>query len=152
MADIYHLVSLKAAPITVFTAVTTQEGLSKWWLPDAIAKPQVGFINVFKVGTTFINKMKVIDLQPYHKVEWKCLNDDDEWTGTHISFDIREKDGFCHLHFKQTGWRAQTEFFANCNFHWARHLIMLKHYCETNISILNADGERQLADSALKNL
>lgn len=152
MADIYHLVTMKAKQKTIFDAVTTQRGLSSWWLPDTIAKPQLGFVNTFRVGTRFVNKMKIIGLQPYARVEWECLNENDEWTGTHISFDIREKDGFCHLHFKQTDWRAQTDFFATCSFHWARHLIMLKHYCESSISILDADGERQLADSALKNL
>lgn len=152
MADIYHLVTIKAEKATVFNAVTTQEGLSKWWLPDTIAKPEIGFVNLFKVGTKFTNKMKIVDLQPYDKVEWECMNDNDEWTGTHILFDIRENDGLCYLHFKQIGWKSQTEFFGNCCFHWARHLIMLKHYCETGNSILNADGERQLADSALKNL
>lgn len=152
MADIYHLVAIKTDKETVYNAVTTQVGLSKWWLPDTIAKPEIGFVNTFKVGTKFTNKMKVVGLHPYDKVEWECLNENDEWTGTHILFDISKMDGGCHLHFKQTGWKAQTEFFANCNFHWARHLIMLKHYCETGVSILNIEGERQLANSALKHL
>lgn len=152
MPDIYHLVTIKAAKETIYIAVTTQQGLSQWWLPDTIAKAEVGFVNEFGVGSKFINKMKVIDLQPNKRVEWECLNDSDEWTGTHISFDIEENDGTCYLHFKQAGWKTQTEFFGNCNFHWARHLIMLKHYCETGQSILLADSERQLADSALKHL
>lgn len=152
MAEIYHLITMKANKETVFNAVTTQKGLSNWWLPDTIAKPEVGFINTFKVGTQFINKMKVVDLQPHEKVEWVCLNELDEWTGTHISFDIRENNGMCVLHLRHSGWKSQSEFFGNCSFHWARHLIMLKHYCETGECILNAEGERQLANSALKNL
>jgi uncharacterized protein YndB with AHSA1/START domain len=152
MPDIYHLVTIKSDTATVYAAVTTQYGLSRWWLPDTIAEPEIGFVNEFRVETKFINKMKVIALELNTKVEWECINENDEWTGTHILFDIREKDGTCYLHFKQTGWKEQTEFFANCSFHWARHLIMLKHLCETGTSILQADSERQLADSALKNL
>jgi uncharacterized protein YndB with AHSA1/START domain len=152
MANIYHLVTIKVVKATIYNAVTTQEGLSQWWLPDTNAKAELEFINEFRVGTKFINKMKVIDLQPDKRAEWECMNDNDEWTGTHIIFEIEEKEGVCYLHFKQTGWKAQTEFYGNCSFHWARHLIMLKHYCETGHSILQADSERQLADSALKHL
>lgn len=154
MPDIYHLISIKANASTVYNAVTSQDGLSKWWLPDVIAKPEIGFVNEFKVGTMFINKMKIILLTPNSKVEWECINDKegDEWTSTHILFDIKEKEGNCYLHFKQTDWKAQTEFFGSCSFHWARHLILLKHFCETGNSILNAQSERELANSALNNL
>lgn len=152
MADIYHMIAIRAAKTSIYTAITTQEGLSQWWLPDAIAKPEIGYVNEFRVGSKFINKMKVIDLQPNQRAEWECINDNDEWTGTHIIFEIEEKEDTSYLHFKQTGWKVQTEFYGNCSFHWARHLIILKHYCETGQSILLADSERQLADSALKNL
>lgn len=152
MPEIYHLLAIKADAATVYAAVTTQDGLSNWWLPDTIAKPEIGFINEFRVGTRLINKMRVIALETNGLAEWECINDNDEWTGTHIIFAIEEKEDASYLHFKQKYWREQTVFFGNCSFHWARHLIMLKHYCETGASILQADSERQLADSALKNL
>jgi hypothetical protein len=69
VADIYHLDTIKANKPTVFKAITTKEGLSKWWLPDTIAKPEIGFVNEFKVGTMFTNKMKIIDLKPNEYVE-----------------------------------------------------------------------------------
>ncbi|MFH1296577.1 MAG: hypothetical protein ABIJ04_04805 [Bacteroidota bacterium] len=44
--------------------ITTQEGLSKWWLADCTVRPELGFINEFRYHGYVSNKMKIIDLQP----------------------------------------------------------------------------------------
>ena len=152
MAGIYHMLSINADGTTVYEAITTQRGLSQWWLPDTVAKAEVGFVNQLGIKDLFTNKMKVIDLQPDRRVEWENINDTegDEWTGTHVVFDLVEKNGTTNLHFRQTGWKEQSEFYANCNFHWARHLMMLKHLCETGVSLLNAENEKLLAESVMK--
>ena len=55
----------------------------------------------------------------------------DEWIGTHIIFEIEEKpDGKVFLNFQQSGWKGETEFFANCNFNWGRYLLSLKLFLE----------------------
>lgn len=151
MAEIYHMVSIKAHRRTVYESIITQKGLSQWWLPDTIAKAEVGFINEMGIRDLFTNKMKVIDLQPDRRVEWECINDTegDEWTGTHVVFDLVENDGNTNLHFRHSGWKEQSEFFGICNFHWARHLMMLKHLCETGVSLLHAENEKLLAEIAM---
>ena len=73
----------------------------------------------------------------------KCLNENDQWTGSHIVFEIAEKKSGCSLSFKHSGWKEQNDFFATCSYHWARHLYILAKLCETGISELDRDTERR---------
>jgi hypothetical protein len=74
-------------------------------------------------------------------VEWECVNVNGLWTGTYLSFKIIEKQGVCILSFKHSRWPEMTEFFTICNFHWARHLLMLKALCETGENQLVPENE-----------
>ncbi|MDX5417691.1 MAG: SRPBCC domain-containing protein [Hymenobacteraceae bacterium] len=142
MANIYHQVLIQADPATVFDAVTTQQGLSGWWIADCSVKPEIGYVNEFQVEGHGTNKMKVLDLQPHTLVEWECLNENDPWTGTRLTFQLSRKGDFTCLDFRHTGYEAEDEVYATCNFHWARHLIMLKALCETGIGQLDQEQER----------
>jgi len=130
MAEIIHQLVIKANPGKVYEAIITQEGLASWWCKNTIARPEVGFTNVFAFGTDR-SEFKVSNLSPNKNVEWKCINSNDEWVGTRVSFDLEEKNGNTVLRFTQDGWRAVTELFAVCNYHWAQFLRSLKSLCET---------------------
>ncbi|GAA0544285.1 SRPBCC family protein [Chitinophaga japonensis] len=130
MAEIRHNVVIKAAPGKVYEAVTTQEGIEHWWCKQTTAKPELGFVNVFTFGKTR-NEMKVTGLSPGKRVEWECLDAIEEWIGTRISFDLEERNGHTLLRFTHAGWRAVTDTFAECNYHWALFMKSLKSLCET---------------------
>ena len=131
METIAHQVWINAGKEKVYDAVTTTDSLSKWWHPDCTAKPEIGFVNIFRSGGQVHNRMLIVDLKPNEYVEWECINDNGIWTGTRLRFEIIEKQEVCILNFKHSRWESQTEFFTVCNFHWARHLLMLKALCET---------------------
>jgi len=143
METIYHQILIKSTPEAVFKSITTQEGISKWWLADCTVKPELGFINEFRYQGLVNNKMKVIDLRPNQRVEWECVQSDPQWIGTHVIFEISMHHNLVKLNFKHTNWEEQTEFFGTCNFHWARHLTMLRDYCETGIHQLDQKIESE---------
>src|SRR3990170_2760144 len=129
MTEIRHNVAIKATPETIYKAITTQEGLENWWAKQSIAAPEVGFVNIFTFGKSR-NEMKVSKLTNNKKVEWKCINSNEEWIDTTISFDLEEKDGRTILRFAHSGWRAITDFFDACNYDWGRFMTSLKFFCE----------------------
>ena len=132
MPDIRINVSIKAAPQTIYDAITTQEGLSSWWAKQTIAKPEVGFLNVFTFGT-FRNAMKIIELTPKKRVEWECTESMEEWVGTHVIFNLEEKGERTVLRFSHSGWRAATDMMAGCTYDWSLFMKSLKMYCETGV-------------------
>lgn len=131
MNAIRHNVVIKATPEKIYEAIATQEGLSGWWAKQTIARPEVGFVNVFTFGA-FRNDMKITLLSPGEKVEWLCTRSIDEWMDTRVSFTLEEKDGGrTLLRFAHSEWRAVTDTFAGCNYDWGRFMTSLKSYCET---------------------
>ena len=143
MASIQHQVIIQAEAQSIFEAITTQEGLSSWWIKESKAKAEKGHVNAFHVEGYPLNKMKITQLKPNKAVEWKCIGGDKDWIGTRITFKIKEGNSGSILQFKHSKWKKKNEFFATCSFHWARHLIMLQYYCENGKSILDAEHESE---------
>ncbi|PSL43144.1 hypothetical protein CLV51_109138 [Chitinophaga niastensis] len=156
METIYHQVWMNTTPDRLYAAITEQDGFNKWWEPAIIAKPELGFINEFDIGRHGINKMLITDLRPLLRVEWECVSEItnkhsplSEWKGTYISFEQHSESGVVILDFRHGGWAAQTPNFGLCSFHWARHLGMLKHYCETGESMIDHEAEAKQRNAIL---
>ena len=132
MAIIYHQILIKASRAKIYEVLTAQDGMSLWLGPDCAVKPQVGFINEFGIGNQARYRMKVIHLQPGYSVEWKCVNQHDDWSGTQLSFHLADKGEFTCLDFKQSGFVTESEVYAATNYQWANLLTLLKHVCETS--------------------
>lgn len=151
MANIYHQVLIPADRQTVYDALTSQAGLSKWWIANCKVKAEVGFVNEFHLEEHGTNYMKVQALVPNTFVEWECVNTDNPWAGTHVTFSLSDRGRYTCLDFKQTGYTAEDEFYATCNYHWARHLFMLKGLCETGISLLDKKQEEKECKAVFEN-
>lgn len=139
---IVHQLTIKSDPKVVYAALTEQKGLASWWIQKCEAEPKVGFINTFQSEGYPLTEMKIQKLIENKKVHWKCVGGDKQWIGTKLKFSLRENQGHTILKFKHSKWKKQSDFFAVCNFHWARHFIMLQHYCESGKSLLNSKKER----------
>lgn len=133
MANIEHLLSIKASPAKVYETITTQEGLAATWTNKLIVQPQIGFINTFDFDDDYATKMEVTELAENKKVVWKCIaaESETEWVDTIISFELTEKDGRTIIHFGQLNWKEVTDNYRFCNYNWAMFLLSLKRYCET---------------------
>ena len=140
MANIKLYLEIKAPAIKVYNAITEQKGLAGWWTKDTIAKPEVGFVNEFKFGNEFHNKMKVTKLEPGKLVCWDCVDGDREWIGTNLKYELTENDEKMELMFTHENWRGETIFFGNCSFHWAGYMKSLRDYCEKGKGIPNHSG------------
>ena len=147
MANIYHQVLIKAPEKAVYDAVTTHEGLSAWWIKDNTVKAEKDFVNTFNVEGYGQNRMKILQLESPAYVEWECINENDEWTGTRVIFRISTKGDFTCLDFRHNGYPSENEIYATCNYHWGRHLSMLKVYCETGKPQLDQDREKAEVDA-----
>jgi uncharacterized protein YndB with AHSA1/START domain len=129
MPSIEHLNTIKTPVSKVYEALSTQEGLSEVWTTRLTVQPEIGFVNEFHFGKD-IDKMRVTELQPGRKIEWKVLESDPQWIGTVISFSLSEENGVTTVVLKQEGWKEVTDFYRFCNYHWGWFLYSLKSYCE----------------------
>jgi uncharacterized protein YndB with AHSA1/START domain len=155
MPTISHELIIAASPEKVYKAITEQQGLSAWWSPDAKAEAKLNSIASFPFGPEYHKEMKITALNPFSEVRWTCIKGAEEWTATHISFELKSgnKDTLLEsrpeltdqvrqqqnlttatvLIFHHSDWRDHTPMFAECNYTWALFLRSLKLFCETGV-------------------
>jgi hypothetical protein len=73
--------------------------------------------------------IQVTELQPGKKVAWHVLesymnfvDDQAEWAGTDIVFEISEKDGKTELHFTHVGLVPEQECYGVCYDAWKTYI------------------------------
>jgi hypothetical protein len=74
--------------------------------------------------------MRVTQQIPGKRIEWECISGPDDWIGTKIFFDVEKYGDRSILHFGQTGWKEQNDFYMHCNCRWAYFMIGLKSLAE----------------------
>ncbi len=153
MPNIRERLLIGAPPEEVYAALTTQEGLSSWWTPDVKATPQRDSTARFGFQPPYVKEMKITELTPGKRVQWKCIDGAEEWKDTILTFELEggDRDSLLRAHpemadqvAQQTGngtttlltfahdnWHQYTPMFAECSYTWGQFLRGLKLLCET---------------------
>lgn len=131
MPNIRHNLTIEVPIERVYEAITSENGLKGWWTTNTMAKPELGYINHFRFGEEYFNKMKILNLIDSSLIEWECVDGDHEWVGTRLTFELELRDEKTFLKFSHLDWKEESEFFGFCSHHWGRFLDSLKAFCET---------------------
>ena len=128
---IKHIYHIAAPQEKVLEALCTIEGLSNWWTVQVEGDTKIDGIVRFKFGEFQGPGMKVID-QTSSSLTWECVEHDD-WMGHVLRFELDQNDGKTRVRFTHSGWEHQNDFYALCNFTWARYLQSLRQLCQTGV-------------------
>jgi len=131
MPAINHRVGIRGSMHDVYAALTTDAGLSRWWTTDTRGAGAAGSVIRFRFnggGPDF----EVVELQPDTRVRW-CHSGamPEDWMGTEISFELAQADDQVFVHFRHSGWQAESDFMAHCSTKWGVFLLSLKDAIET---------------------
>lgn len=131
MATIRHRVGIAAPQACVYEALTTTDGLSRWWTHGVDGDPHLGgTLRFFFDRPEPDGVMEISDLTPTHHVEWHCVQGADEWVGTTLTFDLTSLEDETVLLFTHAGWREPGEVMHHCSTKWASYLLGLKAWLE----------------------
>lgn len=132
MVDIVHRIGVKdSSPGQVYDALTTLDGLSRWWTSDTTGSVDPGDVIVFRFGARGGFDMKVVDLEPGERVVWQVVDGPEEWVGTTVRWQIRQEGEWTIVLFAHEGWAEPVEFMHHCSTKWATFLMSLKSLLET---------------------
>ena len=133
MAEITHRIGIACSPKEVFAALTTDDGLSRWWTTDTSGAEGVGSIIKFRfngMGPDF----EVIEQITDSLVRWRHSGETPgPWIGTEVSFQLKSKGSQTYVLFSHSNWKERTEFMGHCSTKWAVFLLSLKEALETGI-------------------
>ncbi|MFL6156999.1 MAG: SRPBCC family protein [Marmoricola sp.] len=130
--NILHRVGARNTdPQAVFDALTTLDGLTRWWTTDTSGDPDVGGVVAFRFGDDDGFDMAVRALVPGKQVLWEVVGGPDEWIGTEVEFALRQDGDWTIVLFEHRGWREEVEFMNHCSTKWATFLLSLVELLET---------------------
>jgi hypothetical protein len=125
--------------VEVFDAIND---VRSWWNEDIIGEADaVGAEFTHLVKDIHRAQIQVTELVPGERVAWRVVDnwmsfiqDQSEWKGTEIRFDLSERDGATEVRFTHIGLVPDYECFDVCNIAWG-------HYIGGSLRSLIATGE-----------
>lgn len=127
MPDILHLLRVAAPPEDVFTLLTTEAGLRRWWTEDASIDTRPGGHGRVGFGPNRETRFRVEALVPPVMVGWRvAASFRAEWVDTTIAFDLRPAGEGCTLRFTHRGFPDADDDYALCTTGWAFYLFRLQ--------------------------
>ena len=115
------------SPEEVFAAVNNVRG---WWSEEVEGSTdEPGAVFTFQVQGIHCSTQKIIEWEPGKKVVWQVVDsqldfiaDKEEWTGTHIAFEIARREGRTELRFIHAGLVPALECYGECTNAWAHYI------------------------------
>jgi uncharacterized protein YndB with AHSA1/START domain len=125
-------VHFQSEPSAVYAALTTPEGLQGWWTVDCDVQNFVGGKHSFRFEGVLFNAMEVTALEPYARVQWKCVEGWDEWRGTEVLFTLAANPaGGTDLVFEHRGLTPALKCYKMCANGWDTFIQnSLPHYVD----------------------
>jgi uncharacterized protein YndB with AHSA1/START domain len=110
-------------PAEVFAAINN---VREWWGEDVEgSNEKVGDEFIYRVQDIHYSKLRVLELVPDKKIVWTIaanhmnfVEDQTEWVGTKITFEISRKDNRTEVAFSHLGLLPQFECFDVCSNAW----------------------------------
>ena len=123
MNDYSTSFTVDQGPTEVFDAILNVRG---WWGEDVQGSTShVGEEFIYRVDGVHYSKLRVTEAVVGEKVAWLVLDnhmqfveDQTEWIGTTIRFEIRRADEQTEVRFTHIGLRSQFECFDVCSNAW----------------------------------
>ncbi len=152
--------SVDRTPQDAFEGIVNVRG---WWSEDAAGvTDQVGGEFVHRYQDVHRCTIRVTELVPGRKVAWlvvdnyfNFIEDQAEWKGTEIIFEIAEKEGGAEVHFTHVGLVPQYECYDVCSNAWGGYLSgSLRNLINTGVGQPNpaAGGEAPAHQNAASEL
>ncbi|RYZ89828.1 MAG: SRPBCC domain-containing protein [Proteobacteria bacterium] len=136
MSDITHSLGIQAPIAEVYKALSTIDGLSRWWTSDTTGESVPGkeikfnFLSLDKVLRGSIT-MRVENLEKDKLVKWRCVDGPPEWIGHEFFFELSYKGTETMVKFSHRGWREVVDFTYHCSMKWATYLLSLRDLVTT---------------------
>ncbi|MGY0234483.1 SRPBCC family protein [Longispora urticae] len=119
--------TVDATPQDAFAAVTNVRG---WWAEDIQGDTAAaGDEFVQRYGDMHRCRIRITEAVPGSRVTWLVVEnyfsfteDETEWTGTTMTFDITEKDSGTEVAFTHEGLVPDYECYDVCSNAWAFHV------------------------------
>ncbi|MGW0629389.1 SRPBCC family protein [Streptomyces sp. NPDC002758] len=131
MPDIAMRLAIEADPDTVYTAISTADGVHGWFTTTATAGEGVGGVHELAFpGVPEPWRLRVTEAEPRKRLV--LAGENGPWTGTAQTYEIlARQEGGVTLSFTHSGFAAVDDVYRDFTYGWATKFVHLKQYAET---------------------
>lgn len=135
MPDIAMQLTIEADPATVYTAISTTDGIHGWFTTTASADKDVGGLHELEFpGVPEPWRLRITEAEPGKRLVLTGGNG--PWTGTEQVYEILARpEGGVTLRFTHSGFPAVDDAHRDFTYGWATKFVQLKQYAETGESV-----------------
>ncbi|GAB3808960.1 hypothetical protein GCM10028798_35940 [Humibacter antri] len=148
--DFTTTITVNATPQQAYDAINHVSG---WWGRITGSTTSVGDEFVYVVPGLHYSGFRVTELEPARRIAWLVtgsyldfVDDQQEWNGSTVRFDIRDAGGSTEIVFTHEGLRPEGECYGACSNAWSMYVrLSLKEFIETGEGRPNAfEGDEVL--------
>jgi len=129
MAQISHLVRIRAMPVDVFHRVATTDGIADWFTEAASPGYREGGTLELRFPGERVS-FTIAELKEPSRIAWHCTTNENPWFNTDIVFDFAAQGDRTVVRFDHTGWPEVSDLFRDCSMSWAYFLESLRSLLE----------------------
>jgi uncharacterized protein YndB with AHSA1/START domain len=115
--------TVEATPDRVYATIID---VRSWWLGDIVGRSeQIGDEFTYRYQDLHRSTQQVIELVPGRRVVWEVTDaylshsaDPEDWTGTHVVFDIVPRGELTEVCLTHEGLRPALPCYDNCAMGW----------------------------------
>jgi uncharacterized protein YndB with AHSA1/START domain len=133
MSEIITQFDVDAPATTVWTALTTDEGIRSWWttqveVPDGPA----AVLKLRFPDAPMSWDLRVEEADENERLRWRCVGGPPPWVDTDVLFRlVAATEGGTRVLFDHVGWEDAEEMVRIVTFGWVEMFLRLKGYAET---------------------
>ncbi|NND73049.1 MAG: SRPBCC domain-containing protein [Rhodothermales bacterium] len=139
MPDIAHDLEILAPVDTVYDAITSAEVMAEWWTLASAGSPIADSIYRLDFGPGYVWEGRVIHADAPVRFGLEMISASDDWMGTHIYFELEDRDYCTVVQFRHAGWVSETSHFRTSSFCWAMYLRIFKQFVESGKRVAYED-------------
>lgn len=125
MAEVAHLVRIRATPEEVYRRVATVEGIAAWFTEASCSEYELGSTLELRFGDDPV-AFTISELVEPARIVWHCTTPENSWYGTDIAFEFEAQGDRTVVRFDHSGWSEVSDRFRDCSMSWAYFLESLR--------------------------
>ena len=129
MAQISHLVRIRATPEKVYQRVASTAGIAEWFTQASSPDYRKGGTLELRFSDESV-QFTITELTEPSRIVWHCTTEENAWFNMDITFEFSAQGDSTVVRFDHLGWPEVTDRFRDCSMSWAYFLESLRSLLE----------------------
>ena len=128
--DIIHYFQVIGPIESVFEAISSARGISKWWSRKTTGYSEFGALLELEFSDDVHWQAQVTEMVPPTEFEVTLTRSDPDWMDSRVGFQLSSGPKAVDVKFYHKGWKEANDHYYISSYCWAMYLRIMKRYVE----------------------